>query len=64
MTRGSVKEYVEAIRESYRRAGRKEKKEILDQCTLVTGYHRKAAIRLWGVRAIGKEDAGGDSPYA
>ncbi len=48
MTRGSVKEYVEAIRERYRRAGRKEKKEILDQFTVVTGYHRKAAIRLLG----------------
>ncbi len=48
MTRGSVKEYVEAIRERYQRAGRKEKKRILDQFTEVTGYHRKAAIRLLG----------------
>ena len=36
MTRGSVKEYVEAIRERFQRAGQK-KKRILDQFTEVTG---------------------------
>ena len=46
MTRSSVKEYVEAIRERYRRANREEKGHILDEFTQVTGYHRKAAIRL------------------
>ena len=48
MNRGSVKEYVEAIRERYQRCTRREKKGILDQFTEVTGYHRKAAIRLLG----------------
>jgi hypothetical protein len=46
MTRGSVREYVEAIRERYWRASRKEKGQILEEFTQVTGYHRKAAIRL------------------
>ena len=46
MTRGSVKEYVEAVRERYRMASRSEKGEVLDEFSRVTGYHRKAAIRL------------------
>lgn len=46
MTRGSIEEYAEAIRERYRRASRKEKGRILDEFTQVTGYHRKAAVRL------------------
>lgn len=48
MTRSSVKEYVEAIRERYKRASRNEKGRILDEFIQVTGYHRKAAIRLLG----------------
>ena len=48
MNRGSVKEYVEAIREQYQRCSRREKKGILDEFIEVTGYHRKAAIRLLG----------------
>ncbi len=46
MTRGSIKEYVEALWERYRRASRREKGQMLDEFTQVTGYHRKAAIRL------------------
>lgn len=55
MTRGSVAEYVEAVRSRYRGAGRKEKGDILDEFVRVTGYHRKAAIRmlLRGVRGSG-----------
>jgi len=48
MTRSSVKEYVKAIQERYKRAGRNEKGRILDEFIQVTGYHRKAAIRLLG----------------
>jgi hypothetical protein len=48
MSRGSVKEYAEAIRERYKRAERKEKGRILDEFTQAAGYHRKAAIRLLG----------------
>ena len=46
MTRGSVKEYAEAVRERYLKADRKEKTQLLDEFVRVTGYHRKAAIRL------------------
>jgi hypothetical protein len=46
MTRGSVKGYMEAVRGRYWKAGRVEKDRILDEFVLVTGYHRKAAIRL------------------
>jgi len=46
MTRGSIKEYTEAVRGRYIRASKKEKGKILDEFTEVVGYHRKAAIRL------------------
>jgi len=46
MTRGSIREYIEAVRSRYLRAGKKEKGLILDEFTQVTGYHRKAAVRL------------------
>ena len=46
MTRTSIREYTEAIRERYLRAPRKEKGKILDEFTKVTGHHRKSAIRL------------------
>jgi len=45
MTRGSIKEYIEAVRWRYLRAKKKEKERILDEFTQVTGYHRKSAIR-------------------
>ena len=46
MTRSSVREYVGAIRERYVGADRRAKGKILDEATRVTGYHRKALIRL------------------
>lgn len=46
MTRGSIREYTEAVRERYLRAAKKEKGTILDEFTKVIGCHRKAAIRL------------------
>ena len=39
-------EYLRAIYERYRKAGRKGKKVILDEFCQNTGYHRKYAIRL------------------
>ena len=48
MTRGSTGEYAQAVRGRYRRARRKEKAQFLDEFMRVTGYHRKAAIRLLG----------------
>jgi len=46
MTRGSVMEYTGAVRNRYRSTNRGEKGKILDEFVKVTGYHRKAAIRL------------------
>jgi len=46
MTRGSTREYTEALQGRYLRAAKKEKGRILDEFTRVTGCHRKAAIRL------------------
>ena len=46
MTRMSIKEYTEAIRWRYLRSAKVDKGKILDEFVEVTGYHRKAAIRL------------------
>ena len=46
MTRGSILEYTEAVRGRYHMADRKGKSRILDEFIQVTGYHRKAAVRL------------------
>jgi hypothetical protein len=40
------REYVEAIYGRYRQANRPGKRRILDEFCAVTGYHRKAAIRV------------------
>jgi hypothetical protein len=46
MTRASIQEYTEAVRWRYLRSSKKAKGKILDEFAKVTGYHRKAAIRL------------------
>ncbi len=46
MTRGSIKEYNEAVQWRYLQAKKKKKSQILDEFINVIGYHRKAAIRL------------------
>jgi hypothetical protein len=46
MTRQAVGEYIEAIRGRYLRARKKEKGRIVDEAMQVTGYHRKALLRL------------------
>ena len=46
MTRASIREYSEAVRWRYLQAPKKENTKILDEFTKVTGYHRKAIIRL------------------
>ena len=38
MTRGSIQEYREAMRERYLRAGKKDKGRILDEFVNVAGY--------------------------
>jgi hypothetical protein len=46
VTRRSIMEYGEAVRERYWRAAKKAKTEILNEFVATTGMHRKAAIRL------------------
>jgi len=46
MSARAKREYVGAIYERYRHAGRVEKGHMLSEFCAVTGYHRKAAIRL------------------
>jgi len=46
MTRGSIREYAEAVRGRCFLASKKKKGKILDEFTNVTGRHRKAAIWL------------------
>ena len=47
MTRGSIREYAEAVRGRYFLTAKKERGKILDEFTKVTGCHRKAVIRLF-----------------
>jgi hypothetical protein len=46
MTQKSIKEYVAAIRDRYRRSNKEEPSKILDEFVKVAGYHRKAVVRL------------------
>lgn len=46
MTRRSIHEYAAAIRGRYLGARKRAKGAILDEFVRVTGYHRKAAVRL------------------
>lgn len=59
MSRSSVHEYAAAVRTRYRRSGRLERRQILDEFVLATGYHRKSAIRLLGTVAESKGRGGG-----
>ncbi len=56
MTKSSIREYVEAVRERYLLASKAEKRKILDEFTKVTGRHRKSAIRL--IRRSARAQAG------
>ena len=46
ITATARRELVKVLGERYRRGGRVQKKQILDEFTTVTGYHRKHAIRI------------------
>jgi hypothetical protein len=46
VTRRSILEYAQAVRPRYVKALKEEKGKILDEFIQITGYHRKAAIRL------------------
>ncbi len=52
MTRKSIKEYAQAVKERYSRATKAEKTKILDEFTKTTSLHRKAIIRLLNHRHI------------
>jgi transposase InsO family protein len=58
MTRGSVREYAAAMRGRYRKAGKKQKGVLLAEFCAVSGYHRKAAIRLLNQRDGGRARGG------
>jgi hypothetical protein len=53
MTRASIREYADAIRQRYKAKHKAEKGKILNEFTKVTGLHRKAAIRLLRYRSKG-----------
>jgi len=55
----SKKEYLAAILERYRNAGRKYKKIILDEFCGICGHHRKHAIRLLNARNDKSKDCRG-----
>ena len=42
----AIREYLARMRERYQQAGRREKGGLLNEVCEVTGYHRKAVIRL------------------
>lgn len=46
LSQSSRRELVEAWRERYLRAGRKEKTHMVDELVALTGFHRKHAIRV------------------
>jgi hypothetical protein len=46
VTRRSIIEYAEAVRERYFRSSKKTKTEMLNEFVVTTGLHRKAVIRL------------------
>jgi hypothetical protein len=52
VTRKSIKEYAQAVKERYRRGNKTEKTKILDEFTKTTGLHRKAIIRLLNHRRL------------
>ncbi len=58
MSRSSVHEYATAVVQRYQRANRADRKQILDEFVLTTGYHRKSAIRLLGVGPEGERKGG------
>ena len=48
MTRGSIQEYIAAIKGRYIKATKSDKGKILDEFVNNTGYHRKSAVRIFG----------------
>jgi hypothetical protein len=61
MTRNGALEYIEAVRTRYWAGGRAEKGAILEEACRVTGYHRKAVIRLLSGKRRSHESAAGSA---
>jgi Integrase core domain len=59
VTRRSIREYAQAVRERYRRADKATKGKMLDEFCEVTQYNRKAVIRLLGERGTKCRGRGG-----
>lgn len=53
MTLGSIQEYAAAMRSRYLAASKREKTQLLNEFCAVTGYHRKAAVRVLGHPSAG-----------
>ena len=60
MSSTSKAEYLAAIRERYRRSGKKDKQLILNEFCQTCGYHRKYAIRLLNAPVSGWRQRGTD----
>ncbi len=64
MVQKTKREYVEAIRSRYKKAGLEGKQRILDEFCAVCGYHRKHALRLLNRSAVAqKRKPGRPSEY-
>ena len=61
MTERSIRENAGALRGRYQAAGKQAKGRMLDEFCQLTGYHRKAAVRLMGtaLAASGQERSSG-----
>lgn len=62
MGQNERKAYLEAIRRRYKKARKSEKSAILNEFSMVCGYHRKYAIRLLSTRTKRQKRAPGRKP--
>ena len=54
----TIREYVGRMRERYEQAAPRAKGPLLDEVCEMTGYHRKAVIRLLPVARLGRGNVG------
>ena len=59
---GARRELIDAVRARYRISSRAEKRLILQEFSVITGYHRKSAIRV--LNHVGGDDVGVPVPRA
>lgn len=63
MTKTSIRELTETIRQRYKDAGKQEKSAILNEFCTNTGYYRKAAIRVLNKKPTKKRRVGPKVTY-